>query len=274
MPVTPVSETPISPPTTNSKGGSLKVALRLLTQSLAVVFLGLGAFALIGFPLWVGLIGYEWAKHRGVSQPVFWAQLVGCGSLFLIPMIMLGNALRLSAFRSASSVEAPSAGNKVLTSDIVEIWKTTVDVQRHFNELELQIRNFAVTLLAAVIGATAFAYKEHYTIAIRSTTFSVAVPVLCAGIVGWLAFYFMDRFWYHNLLLASVVHSGKIEKEFESPAAELGLSRAISKGSSWKVWFFEIHTSQKIDLFYATGLTVMIVMTMGALLATSVVMAK
>jgi len=61
------------------------------------------------------------------------------------------------------------------------MWKTAIDVQQHFNQLELQIRNFAVTLLAAVVGAMAFAFKEHYVVSFGAARFSVAVPILCAG---------------------------------------------------------------------------------------------
>jgi len=35
----------------------------------------------------------------------------------------------------------------------VEIWKTIIDVQKHFNELELRIRNFAILALGAILGA-------------------------------------------------------------------------------------------------------------------------
>jgi FMN phosphatase YigB (HAD superfamily) len=40
---------------------------------------------------------------------------------------------------------------------VLDLWKKTVDVQQHFNDLELRIRNYAVTLLVAVLGASAFA---------------------------------------------------------------------------------------------------------------------
>jgi len=149
------------------------------------------------------------------------------------------------------------------------MWKTAIDVQQHFNQLELQIRNFAVTLLAAVVGAMAFAFKEHYVVSFGAARFSVAVPILCAGIIGWLAFYFMDRFWYHRLLLASVIHSGEIEKQHKASASELGLSLAIGKGSAWRVLWFDIHSSEKIDLFYATGLTVLILITVAVTLSTN-----
>lgn len=45
----------------------------------------------------------------------------------------------------------------------LEIWKKIIDVQMHFNELEMKIRNFAILLLSALIGAAALALKENIT---------------------------------------------------------------------------------------------------------------
>lgn len=242
--------------------------VRFLFRSLATVVLGLGALLLISYPLWFGLVAYVCARHWCAANPILWGQLTGAGSLVLLPIFILGKALRLSAFRKPTS-EQPKPTQKVMSDRIFDAWKTAIDVQQHFNQLELQIRNFAVTLLAAVIGAMAFAFKEHYVIAFGAATFSVAVPILCAGIIGWLAFYFMDRFWYHRLLVAAVMHAAEIEKQSETELPALSLSQAIGKGSPWTVLGFEIHSSEKIDVFYATGLTVLIVITMAVMLATS-----
>jgi hypothetical protein len=38
--------------------------------------------------------------------------------------------------------------------------EVAIGVQQHFNDTELRLRNYALTLLAAVIGASAFAYEE------------------------------------------------------------------------------------------------------------------
>lgn len=38
---------------------------------------------------------------------------------------------------------------------VIEAWKKTIDVQQHFNTIEMQIRNIAVTVLTATIGASA-----------------------------------------------------------------------------------------------------------------------
>jgi hypothetical protein len=35
----------------------------------------------------------------------------------------------------------------------LEIWKVTIDVQKHFNDLSIQVRNFAMTELGALLAA-------------------------------------------------------------------------------------------------------------------------
>lgn len=87
----------------------------------------------------------------------------------------------------------------------VDAWKTTVSVQQHFNDLELRIRNFAITFTTAVLGLAGLALKE-----LSSSPLPVAL--LFIGALGWGAFYFMDRFWYHRFLDAAGEHAGKIER--------------------------------------------------------------
>jgi hypothetical protein len=43
--------------------------------------------------------------------------------------------------------------NIEITKQTVELWKTTVGTQQHFNTLQLQLRNFALTLYLAVLAA-------------------------------------------------------------------------------------------------------------------------
>lgn len=44
-------------------------------------------------------------------------------------------------------------------------------------------------------------------------------------------FYFMDRHWYHRLLLGAVIHAGKIEAKYEKELPELSLGKAIADKS-------------------------------------------
>lgn len=94
---------------------------------------------------------------------------------------------------------------------LIDVWKQTIEVQQHFNDIVLRIRNLALTLLLAVFGAAALALREDIHILIRGVQLSLATAVLAVGLVGWLAFYFIDRFWYHKLLVGAVIHGEALE---------------------------------------------------------------
>src|ERR1019366_5191697 len=52
----------------------------------------------------------------------------------------------------------------VSAAAIVEIWKKTIDVQQHFNDLGMKVRNFGLTLLVGVLGGTALAVKDGFVV--------------------------------------------------------------------------------------------------------------
>ncbi len=131
-----------------------------------------------------------------------------------------------------------------------EAWKTSIEVQQHFNSLEMQIRNFAVTVLTAVLGAAAFTLKEPVTIAVYGYELSSTVVLLVGGLIGWLSFYLMDRFWYHRLLKGAVRQAQILEKALQDKVPGIGLSAAIGAASVVKVGDVELHSDGKLDLFY------------------------
>ncbi len=242
----------------------------------AALAFGVGAILAIASPVWLGYATYFLAEYLGFPHPALWAQLVGWFVLLAVPTYILGKALRASYVSPSTAAntgeqqkweDAEPVQNGIPTDQVIEAWKTAVQVQQHFNQLELQIRNFAVSLLAAVIGGSAFAVKEHYEIQMGGTAVSASVPILIAGVVGLLAFYFMDRFWYHNLLIGSVRQALKIEKRYRRSMPELGLTTIIGDESPQKVGRLQIHSSEKIDLFYSAGLTLLIILTGGMMLA-------
>ncbi len=132
---------------------------------------------------------------------------------------------------------------------IIEAWKQVVAVQMHFNEMAMKLRAIALTLVAALI--TAEGLKD------------AGGAALAAALVVWLAFYFMDRFWYHCLLIGSVLygralecHADKIlEMKFPPNTSShkiysgslLGLADYIGQANQehWK-W----RVNRKIDTFY------------------------
>jgi len=143
---------------------------------------------------------------------------------------------------------------------LVEHWKKAVDVQQHFNDIELRIRNIAITLQASVLGIAALAIREDSPL--------VACLIFVAGLVALLAFFFMDYLWYHRLLLGAVEYGREIEKRMaQGGIVPLeGLTGAIGRMSAYRVpqkwWlpFFrgrELHSNAKMKLFYGTFLMTM-----------------
>lgn len=135
---------------------------------------------------------------------------------------------------------------------VLEAWKQTVAVQMHFNDLELRIRNYALTLLLAAGGAASISLKEeiYFHVPGEDVQRHISVLLLSFGLLGWLGFYLMDRFWYHRLLYGAVRHGQFIEERFGDELSFLRLTRAIGDESSF--WFLgvRIRSPRKIDAFY------------------------
>jgi hypothetical protein len=130
---------------------------------------------------------------------------------------------------------------------IVEAWKQTIAVQMHFNDIAIKIRTFALTLIAAILTAQSFANVKI-----------VWLPI-AAALGCWLAFYLMDRWWYHYLLLGAVTHGTDLEnlsgllglepmlKHVESVTNPLGLSIRITQ---YNRKGFPYRAQYKMDLYY------------------------
>jgi FMN phosphatase YigB (HAD superfamily) len=153
----------------------------------------------------------------------------------------------------------------VRISNIVEVWKKTIDVQQHFNDLELRIRNYALTVLVGVLSVAALTLKEHMEVTLWGHKMTVAVLLLSAGLVGWIAFYFMDRWWYHRLLYGAVNHGRHIEAVYQSIIPEISLTQSIGAASPIVIRGRKIRTPIKIDIFYA-AISIVILVTMTLLL--------
>ncbi len=149
---------------------------------------------------------------------------------------------------------------------VVEAWKTSVDVQKHFNDLEMKVRNFALTLATALVAASAFALKEKVCVELFGCTTSLAAVILLAAAPVWLAFYFMDVGWYHRLLIGAVKHGMWIERRAESILPELSLAGAISDASPLKICrCLTLRSSCKIHCFYLGGFLMLVLAALVAL---------
>jgi hypothetical protein len=150
---------------------------------------------------------------------------------------------------------------------ILEVWKTDLEVQQHFNMIEMQIRNIAVTLLTAVVGAAVIGSARLSdvlsTAPVAGDTAASQIPIQAAGyhitpasmilfggLIAWFACYFMDRHWYHRLLQGSVSHSMYIEKQLENVFPYVSSSNTIKQISPFKLFGKVIHSETKMDIFY------------------------
>ncbi len=94
----------------------------------------------------------------------------------------------------------------------VEIWKKIIDVQQHFNDLELRIRNFALIVTGAFLGLGGYAIKDGGFASMGGHPIASAALIVGASLVPLFAFYLMDRLWYHRLLDGAVKAGAEAEK--------------------------------------------------------------
>lgn len=153
-----------------------------------------------------------------------------------------------------------SQNNIVDDQIIIEVWKKTIDVQQHFNDISLRIRNLAVTVLTGFMAAIGLSLKDNIFVNVSidilhiSTEASLPLASLAAAgaLIVWLIFFFMDRYWYHNLLIGAVEYGTTIETANPRIFGEKGLTGVIGKNSPQSILgIFTVHSTGKFHFFYS-----------------------
>ncbi len=157
----------------------------------------------------------------------------------------------------------------------LEVWKTTVAVQQHFNDIEMKVRGLALTLVTALLGATAVAVRDQAHADLGPVSLPVATLLVATALVGWFFFFFMDYVWYHRLLLGAVRHGQDLEDRLRDDLPGVGLANAIRRESKWtppramRVRFLvgdTMDSTAKMRFFYS-GMALLLVAIMLATLA-------
>ena len=161
--------------------------------------------------------------------------------------------------------------------DIIDIWKTIVDVQRHFNDISMRIRGMFVTILLATFAAIGFLLNKELNLEVGNFDVQFATVVPLYGVFVTYLFYFIDRYWYHRLLVGSVKHAIMIEKKYSKELPELSLSETIGIESPYEPgWIVrclarvflvrhdkfretgKLHSVGKIEFFYKSVMAVLL----------------
>lgn len=103
---------------------------------------------------------------------------------------------------------------------ILAVWSKTIELQMHFNLMCMQLRRTAIGMLGGLLGAGALAFRFGGYVTIGGRGVSSALVFVLVALLIWLAFYVLDRFWYHELLRATVRYA----EGLSVPAQAAGLT--------------------------------------------------
>lgn len=111
---------------------------------------------------------------------------------------------------------------------VLNAWKAVVEVQMHFNDMLMRIRNLGITLILAVFGAAALSLQYELFFQLSFFRFHLATLVITFGLVAWVGIGFVDRY-YHKLLVGAVTQSTRIEDIYDEDW--FGMTHAITEES-------------------------------------------
>lgn len=130
---------------------------------------------------------------------------------------------------------------------VIDIWEKVVDVQQHFNEIELKIRNLALTLYTFFLGGIGYCAFKNLKI---NDKIPVASILALIAFLAILAFLYMDKCWYHKFLKGAGITAGQIEKKWRNVIPELKLSTQISYESHIGLFNKKTNSDRKYYFFY------------------------
>lgn len=156
-----------------------------------------------------------------------------------------------------------------LTS-LIELWKTSVDVQKSFNTISWQIRGLGITAITAGVAASGFAAREGLEIEVAGYSLSVVSAITTGVLLLWGALWYMESAWYHRLLIGAGIEAQRLEVELRHllGSPHIGLSHAITARSQEKARKFAVLPYQrKIGVVRARDRLTRFYIAVGSLLA-------
>ncbi|MFT6555045.1 MAG: hypothetical protein ACJAZ5_002224 [Alloalcanivorax venustensis] len=120
-----------------------------------------------------------------------------------------------------------SEQESVNADHLIKVWEKVVDLQMHFNEMCMNLRRTAISVLGVMLAAGALSFRFGGVIEIRSNQISVAFVFVAVSLLVWFSFYLMDRYWYHQLLRSTVAYAESLQ--LSAKAAGLSFELDVSK---------------------------------------------
>lgn len=134
----------------------------------------------------------------------------------------------------------------------LEAWKKVVDVQQHFNDMEMRIRTLCLTVLGTIWGAAAYSSGQGTTTVILGFKTPLATYLLWLAVLVVFLFWLMDGGWYHYFLRGAVSTGQKLEDEMRESLPGVNLTGSISKNSHVYVWGRQVTSATRGTVFYGS----------------------
>lgn len=154
----------------------------------------------------------------------------------------------------------------------LEAWKKVVQTQEHFNEICMKVRTLYATVLAGIISLYGVFLKDNSGHGFKIVGLDVdPILAICLAVfVTSTLFYFVDKEWYHRLLLGAVEQGAEIEGRWGDILPEIKLGSKITAKSpvdlssspktAWLLKLFvederfknsnKLHSDAKLEVFY------------------------
>jgi uncharacterized HAD superfamily protein len=158
-------------------------------------------------------------------------------------ILRVENIIRVSNWEEiVESVEkiAEEKYKKEPTSDTFAIWKKSMDVQMHFNQLIMRNRiTFASVLYAAFGAAFAFFKSGEIILKIKQKPFYMSDVIIAIAIIGLISYSLIDLSYYFKLLLGAVEFTEKMDKDYKKLGLTSSITKSIRHGKA--LWVLIIH---------------------------------
>lgn len=122
-----------------------------------------------------------------------------------------------------------------ISKENLELWKTALNTQMHFNDLIMKLRAIVTSIITAVFGAAAIGLLSQITtrIPILDKNVHISFLIITVGIFLLIAYFILDVFYYFKLLLGAVKCSKDIEKKYPSLTLTSSINEIVTPARAY-----------------------------------------